>query len=72
MKAPSRNISKSLKSQNPPGLMGGNEIAVTGLKKGSSMTVPGEGGVETAPGMQTSGRQERSAANYATPCDRVK
>ena len=72
MKMPSRNITKSLKGQKPAGRMGGNAIEVSGLKKGSSMVVPGEGGVETAPGMQTSGREERSAVNYAAPCDRVK
>jgi hypothetical protein len=72
MKSPSKNVSKSLRGQKTPGLMGGEGIEVSGLKKGSSMTVPGEGGVEVAPGMQTSGRQERSAVNYATPCDRVK
>lgn len=72
MKAPSKNVSKSLRGQNPPGLTGGNNIEVSGLKKGSSMTVPGEGGVEAAPGQQTNGRQERSASNYAEPCNRVK
>ena len=34
------------------------------------MTVPGTGSVETAPGMVRGG--DRSAVNFAEPCNRVK
>lgn len=67
MKAPSKNVTASLKGQSPGG-RGGEKVVVSGLSKGVSMTVPGEGGVETAPGMV----KEASAVHYATPCDRVK
>jgi len=60
MKAPSRNITKSLKGQRPPA-SGGEKVEVSGLKKGVSMTVPGEGDVEPQPTVM----HERSAAHYA-------
>lgn len=67
MKAPSKNITQSLKGQSPGG-RGGEKVQVSGLSKGVSMTVPGEGTVQTAPGMVP----EASAVHYAAPCDKVK
>lgn len=67
MKAPSRNISSSLRGQSPGG-RSGEPVEVSGLKAGVSMTVPGEGSVEEPPGMM----HERSAAHYAGPAGKVK
>lgn len=67
MKSPSKNISGSLRGQSSPG-RGAESIAVTGLSKGQSMTVPGDGSVETPPGK----RLERSAAEYAEPAGKVR
>jgi hypothetical protein len=71
MKAPSRNIPSSLKGQKPGG-RSGESIEVSGLKRGDSMQVPGEGSVQSPPGSQINGRQERSAANYAGPGGKVR
>lgn len=67
MKSPSRNISSSLRGQSSPG-RGAESIAVSGIKKGQSMTVPGDGSVEVPPGK----RHERSAAEYAEPAGKVR
>lgn len=68
MKAPSKNVSASLRGQKP-GSKGPEPVVVSAMSgKLASMTVPGEGSVETPPGM----RHERSAANYADPMNRVK
>jgi hypothetical protein len=69
MKAPSRNISTSLKGQKitaraPEG------VEVSGMGGRETMTVPGEGSVSTPPGKLRD--QDRSAANFATPMSRVK
>ena len=67
MKAPSKNITASLKGQRPPGR--GSEPVSTGklTRYGPSMTVPGDGMTDKAPGTGTrsDGRQERSASVYA-------
>jgi hypothetical protein len=49
MKAPSKNVSSSLRSQRAPGRAQEN-IGTSRLTSGGSMTVPGEGGVERPPG----------------------
>lgn len=65
MKAPSKNISASLRGQSPSAR--GSETPTVGRQKryGPSMTVPGEGGTEKAPGTQAGGRQGRSADVFA-------
>jgi hypothetical protein len=69
MKSPSRNISKSLATQsskaNSP-----EEVSVSEQRSGGpTMTVPGDGKVEAAPGThrQTGGRGEREASKYVDP-----
>ena len=67
MRAPSKNISNSLRGQSPPG-RGAEMVSQSRPKSyGPSMTIPGEGGVEMAPGtgMRNDGRQERSASKFA-------
>lgn len=65
MKAPSKNISASLRGQSTTAR--GSEKVSVGRQKGygPSMTLPGEGRTEKAPGSQVGGRQDRSAAVYA-------
>ncbi len=67
MKPVSKNITQSLKGQKPGG-RGAEAVEVSGMKRGTSMTVPGDGSVDSPPGM----RHERSAAHYAEPGGRVK
>lgn len=69
MKAVSKNITASLKGQTTGG-RSAEPVSVTGLQKGVSMTVPGTGDVQTAPGMLRD--QDRSAVNFAEPMNRVK
>lgn len=67
MKSPSKNISASLRGQSAPG-RGPIKVEMGRMKGYSpSMTVPGEGGTEMAPGTHAAsdGRQERSAAAFA-------
>ena len=68
MKAPSKNISKSLKGQTSKG-RGAEEMSVQEQRAGGpTMTVPGDGKVETAPGMAHEG--DRSAVKYTEPMAR--
>lgn len=72
MKPPSKNMSASLRGQNPPGR--GPEPVSTGKLKAAnpSMVIPGEGRTETAPGTMSraDGRQERNATVYANAAGR--
>lgn len=71
MKAASKNISTSLKGQKI--VARAPEMAsIDGNGKGGrpGMVVPGEGSVSVPPGKLKD--QDRSAANFATPMDRVK
>ena len=63
MKPVSKNVSESLRGQKEAGREPHTPV-VSGLKKGVSMTVPGEGGVEAPPGTDR-GMQDRSAARSA-------
>ncbi len=66
MKAPSKNITQSLRGQRIPA-RGEEAVEVTGMVQGKpSMTVPGEGGVESQPAPM----HERSAAKYVDPMRR--
>lgn len=67
MKAPSKNVSQSLRGQSGKG-RGAEQISVSKMKDSSkpSMTAPGTGGVERAPGMT----HERSASAYTGPMSR--
>ncbi len=65
MKAPSRNISASLRGQRSQG-RGEEQISVGAMGGMPSMVVPGEGKVETPPGAE----HERSAAKYVGPMRR--
>lgn len=68
MKPPSKNVSASIGGQMHGSGRSPEPIAVTG--KGSSrptMTVPGEGRVQDAPGGGNSRDSARSACNYVTP-----
>lgn len=67
MKAPSKDISASLRGQKPGG-RSSESVEVSGVQAGESMTVPGTGSVSKPPGMQ----HERSAAAYADPAGKVK
>lgn len=67
MKAPSKNVSKSLRGQNSPG-RGPEQVQVDQGMSKPSMTVPGDGGVEAAPG--TAHQGERSAEKYTEPMKR--
>ncbi len=68
MKAPSQNISKSLKGQSSKG-RGMEEIDVQQQRAGGpTMTVPGDGKVESAPGEAHEG--DRSAKKYTEPMKR--
>lgn len=67
MKSPSKNITQSLKGQKPGG-RSGETVEVSGVKAGVSMTVPGDGSVDSPPGA----RHERSAAHYAEPAGKVR
>ena len=68
MKAPSQNISKSLKGQASKG-RGMEEMSVQEQRAGGpTMTVPGDGKVESAPGMAHEG--DRSAEKYTEPMSR--
>ena len=70
MKAPSQNISKSLKGQASKG-RGNEEISVQQQRAGGpTMTVPGDGKVETAPGTAQAHEGDRSAEKYAEPMSR--
>lgn len=63
MKAPSKNVSASLRGQRLPG-QEGMPISVSQLKSGkSSGVLPGERGVERPPGM----RHSTNASHYADP-----
>lgn len=67
MKAPSKNISASLRGQSGKG-RGAEPVKVSGMKNSAqpSMTAPGQGGIERAPGAI----HERSAANFTGPQSR--
>jgi hypothetical protein len=69
MKAPSKNVSKSLAGQRSKG-RGAEEVSVSGLTSGVSMTVPGEGKVQDAPGADRNQGGERSARKYVEPMKR--
>jgi hypothetical protein len=69
MKAPAKSISASLKGQRTVA-RAPESVEVSGLKKGVSMTVGGDGSVQAAPGMAHNG--DRSAAKYTEPMSRVK
>jgi hypothetical protein len=69
VKSPSKNITASLKGQRTVARAPENP-EVTGLSKGQSMTVPGDGSVDSPPGMVRGA--DRSAARYAEPMSRVK
>ena len=64
IKSPSKNVSASLRSQKEAGRAPINP-SVSGMKKGVSMTVPGEGGVEEPAGAGRGAQAGRSAAVYA-------
>lgn len=68
MKAPSKNISASLRAQNSKA--GGPDTPSVTQQRGGgpTMTVPGEGKVEQAPGKVRHG--DRCAGNYADPMRR--
>jgi hypothetical protein len=66
MKPPSKNVSKSLSGQRSKG-RGAEEVAVSGMTAGVSMTVPGEGKVQEAPGTNRNQGGERSAQHYVGP-----
>lgn len=71
MKAPSKNISKSLNSQNPVA-RGEETPSVSGMKgpaKGS-MTIPGDGGVCDSPGIGHLRDAGRSARRFTEPMSR--
>lgn len=60
MKSPSKNISRSLRSQRSPG-RAGSPISVSKPRGGAgSRMVPGESGVESAPGRE----EENCASRY--------
>lgn len=69
MKTPSKNVSKSLSGQNSMG-RGDESVAVSEMQRGVSMTVPGEGKVQEAPGTNRNQGGERSAQKYADPMKR--
>jgi hypothetical protein len=69
MKPPSKNISKSLSGQRSKG-RGAEEVSVSGMTSGVSMTVPGNGKVEAAPGTNRNQGGERSAQHYVEPMKR--
>jgi hypothetical protein len=69
MKPPSKNISKSLAGQRAKG-RGAEDISVTGQTAGVSMTVPGDGKVQDAPGADRNQGGERSARKYVEPMKR--
>lgn len=69
MKAPSKNISTSLKGQKITA-RAAEVVDVTAMGGRETMTVPGDGSVSVPPGKLR--EQDRSAANFATPMDRVK
>jgi hypothetical protein len=64
MKPVPKNVSKSLSGEKEAGRSAVMPV-VEGMKKGVSMTVPGEGGVEQPPGTGRGNQQPRSAAGYA-------
>lgn len=69
MKAPSKNITASIKGQNPAA-RGDEPVEVSGVTGGVSMTIPGDGSVDSAPGTPREGN--RSAARFTEPMSRVK
>ena len=72
MKAPSKNITESLKGQNPSA-RGAETMDVQQQRAGGpTMTVPGDGKVDSAPGSDRGqgGRGERSAGKYTEPMSR--
>jgi hypothetical protein len=65
MKPVSRNISQSLAGQNPKA-RGPESPMVSATRKGkASMVLPGEGGIEPAPGHMNGDCADRSAAHHA-------
>jgi len=66
MKAPSKDITGSLRGQRIPG-RSPETIETSAVKGKPSMTVPGTGGVEDEP----AARHERSAANYVEPMKNI-
>ena len=69
MKKPSVNVSKSLAGQRTGG-RSAESISVTGQVAGPTMTVPGEGKVQEAPGTNRNLGGERSAQKYTEPMTR--
>ncbi len=63
MKPVSKNVSESLRASKEAG-RGAIDPMVENMKKGVSMTVPGEGGVEQPAGTGRGNQQSRSAAGY--------
>lgn len=68
MKAPSKNITKSLKGQNPMANAADGIEVQEQRSGGPTMTVPGDGLVPSAPGKAR--HADRSAANYTGPMSR--
>lgn len=68
MKAPSKNITQSLKGQNPMANSAETMDVQQQRGGGPTMTVPGDGKVDSAPGMPKHG--DRSAAKYTEPMSR--
>jgi len=66
MKAPSRNVSKSLAGQRTGG-RGPESVETSMQKSGLSMEVPGEGKVQEAPGTNRNQGGDRSAQHYTGP-----
>lgn len=64
-KAPSQNISESLRGQS---VAGRSPVvpSTSGMKRGVSMTIPGDGAVEMPPGRV----HERSVSKYTEPMRR--
>lgn len=68
MKAPSKNITESLKGQGNTARSGESIDVQQQRTGGPTMTVPGDGKVDSAPG--TARHADRSAANYTEPMSR--
>ena len=64
-KAPSKNVSASLRGQRVPG-RAPLQVSTSEMKRGVTMTVPGEGGVEEPAGVM----HDRSVAKYTGPMRR--
>lgn len=65
-KAPAKNISKSLRGQRSGG-RSAETVSVAEPSGRPSMTAPGEGGVEEAPGTNRNQGGDRSAQHYVAP-----